>query len=128
MNDSQREQIILNYINAYNLFDVDRMVKDFDEAILFENVRNKIRTDSLQGLEAFKEQAIEAKNYFSQRTQTILKMAHFEQNSIIDITYHAVLAIDFSDDLKAGYVVELQGQSIFEFTEAFKIKKLIDLS
>ncbi len=128
MNAEARESIILNYIAGYNQFDVEQMVQDFDSNIRFENVQNKVVTDTLQGIEEFVHQANEAKNYFTQRTQTILKIEHFEYNSIIDISFQAVLAVDFSENLKAGDRLELLGQSIFEFTEDHKIIKLIDIS
>ncbi|HEX8333984.1 MAG TPA: hypothetical protein VF622_15300 [Segetibacter sp.] len=35
-----REKIIRNYIDGYNEFDVDKMIKDLDEAVTFENISN----------------------------------------------------------------------------------------
>jgi hypothetical protein len=122
-----RESIIQNYINGYNAFDVDKMVEDLDEAILFENVFNGETTMSLTGLKAFKEQAALAKDYFSARTQTIKSFTHLKDETAIEIDYQAILAIDFPNGLKKGDELNLQGKSIFTFSGS-KIIKLTDIS
>ena len=37
---TNREKIIKNYIDGYNQFDIDKMVFDFDDNIVFENIQN----------------------------------------------------------------------------------------
>ena len=34
-----RETIINNYIHGYNQFDTDKMIADFDENFIFENIQ-----------------------------------------------------------------------------------------
>ncbi len=123
-----REPIIKNYIEAYNVFDTERMIRDIDEMILFENVQNGKVNLSISGLEAFKQQADQAKNYFEKRQQTIRSVKHDINISEIEVDYYAVLAMDFPNGLKKGEELKLQGKSIFEFNENNKIIKLIDLS
>lgn len=66
-----RERIINNYIEAYNRFDIEDMVIDFDTSIKFQNISNGTTDMVLDGLNAFKKQAYLAKNLFSERKQTI---------------------------------------------------------
>ena len=124
---TNRETIIQNYIDGYNEFDIYKMVKDLHETIMFENILNGKTTMSLSGLKAFKEQAEESKNYFSARTQTIKSYTHQKDETEIEIDYNAVLAIDFSNDLKAGDELKLTGKSIFTFLGE-KIIRLTDIS
>ena len=120
-----KEKIIRSYIDGYNQFDIDKMVADFDDNIVFENIQNGETSMSLFGLVAFKQQAEQAKLYFSERTQTIKSFIHSENMTEIKIDYAAVLGMDFPNGLKKGQELNLNGKSIFEFDRA-KIIKLTD--
>ena len=123
-----REQIIKDYIEAYNAFDTEKMIRSFDEEILFENVQNGKVNLSISGLETFKQQADQAKNYFEKRQQTIKSVKHVKNVSEVEIDYYAVLAMDFPNGMKKGEELKLQGKSVFEFNDNNKITKLIDQS
>jgi hypothetical protein len=122
-----RETIIKNYIDGYNQFDVDKMVTDFDEKVIFENIQNGVTNMSLKGLIAFKQQAEQAKAYFTERTQTIKLFVHSETATEIESDYNAVLAMDFPNGFKKGHELFLVGRSIFEFHQD-KIIRLTDIS
>ena len=122
-----REDIILQYIDAYNQFQIEKMVRDFDEMIVFENISNGVTNMSLTGIKAFKEQAELAKDYFSERKQTVKSITHRKDESEVDIDYYAVLAIDLPNGLKKGEALNLQGKSIFKFADN-KIIVLTDIS
>ncbi len=122
-----REKIIKNYIDGYNRFDIDKMVADFDDKIVFENIQNGETNISLTGLTAFRQQAEHAKTYFTTRAQTIKSFKHFDDATEIEIDYCAVLRIDFRNGLKSGQELNLSGKSIFTF-EKDKVIKLTDIS
>lgn len=122
-----REKAILNYIDGYNQFDIEKMVADFDENIIFENIQNGLLTMSLIGLKDFIQQAEKAKAYFSKRTQVVNSFNHRDTTTEIEIDYSAILGMDFPNGLKKGQEMKLTGKSIFEF-EDHKIIKLIDIS
>jgi len=124
---TDQKQIIENYINSYNNFNVKGMVKDLADDMVFENISNGKSELKIEGLEAFKNQAGRAKNYFKERTQVIKSWEFNENEVIIGIAYKAILAIDLTDDLKAGDSLELNGISIFTF-ENGKIKSIVDKS
>ena len=123
----EREQIIINYLDGYNKFDIGKMVKDFDENIVFENISNGNTNMLLKGLTAFKEQGEQTKNYFSERMQTILSYEHLNDQTVIEINYYAILANDFPNGLKKGNELKANGKSIFKFS-GNKIIKLTDIS
>ena len=52
-----RETIIRAYVSAYNGFDIEKMVEDLDDSIIFENIQNNTVLLRLDGIAAFKEQA-----------------------------------------------------------------------
>lgn len=124
---TEREKIIQNYIEGYNQFDIDKMIADFDESIVFENIQNGETNLTLNGIQEFKTQAEKAKEYFSERKQTITSFRQDEITAIVDIDYYAVLAIDFPNGLKAGQGLNMKGKSIFQFLDD-KIIKLTDMS
>jgi hypothetical protein len=122
-----KEEMIRNYIDAYNTFDIDGMLTDLDENIKFVNVFNGIVDMTLNGLTAFKEQAEQAKNFFSERTQEITSVVHKEEGAEIAIDYHGVLAADLPNGLKKGTELNLQGRSVFKFS-GDRIVELTDIS
>ena len=123
----QQQSIIEQYVQAYNEFDSDGMTKHLDEDIVFENINNgqvDLRTD---GLEAFKQHAEAAKQYFKERKQSVKSWLFEGQTVTIEIDYKAVLAVDLPNGLKADEVLELKGSSIFEFKDQM-IVRLTDIS
>lgn len=126
-NMTNREMVIKRYIDSYNSFDIANMVADFDDNIVFENIQNGETNMSLVGLTAVKQQAEQAKAYFSERTQTIKSFNHIDNRSEIEIDYNAILAMDFPNGLKKGQALNLSGKSIFEFN-GDKIIRLTDVS
>ncbi|MGY6741398.1 MAG: nuclear transport factor 2 family protein [Cecembia sp.] len=123
-----RESIIFNYIQAYNNFDIDNMVKDMSSNLTFENIANGEMTISLKGVDAFKHQAELALDYFSYRRQEILSYKHDGFNTIIEIDYQATLAMDFPNGLKKGDQLQLKGTSIFKFNKDNQITHLKDIA
>lgn len=122
-----REKIIENYVDGYNQFDIDKMVTDFADHIIFENIQNNETNMSLTGLTAFREQAVQATTYFTTRTQKIRSFKHFEKKTEVEIDYYAILAIDFPNGMKSGQELNLKGKSIFEFSKD-KVVKLTDIN
>jgi len=122
-----KEEIVKNYVEAYSNFDVDNMIANFDENVVFENVLNNETNMLLTGIAAFKQQAEQAKAYFKTREQRIKSIKHSGHAVEIEIDYHAVLAIDLPNGLKAGEVLNLSGKSVFLF-EGDKVIKLTDIS
>lgn len=124
---TNRETIVKNYIEGYNQFDIDKMVANFDDNIVFENTQNGETNMSLIGMAEFRQQAEQAKAYFSERMQTIKSLNHTGQITEIEVDYNAILGMDFPNGLKKGQQLNLTGKSVFEF-EGDKIIKLTDIS
>ncbi|OXA95546.1 nuclear transport factor 2 family protein [Flavobacterium hercynium] len=124
---TEKEKIVHNYIEAYNQFDVEKMIADFDESIVFENSQNGEINLTLNGIKEFTAQAEKGKEYFSARKQTITSFIQDEITAIVEIDYYAVLAIDFPNGLKAGQELNMKGKSVFQFSDD-KIVRLTDFS
>ncbi|WP_247235276.1 nuclear transport factor 2 family protein [Telluribacter sp. SYSU D00476] len=122
-----REEIIRNYVEGYNQYDVDRMVADFDEAVIFRNISDGETTLLLTGLPAFREQAVQATTYFSTRTQTILAFRHQDDQTEVAIDYYGIVNMDFPNGLKKGDTISLKGTSVFTFS-GNKVVQLTDVS
>lgn len=124
---NHREEIIKNYIDAYNNFDVDRMVRDFDASIRFENITAGRTTLIIEGLENFRVQAEATKKVFLKRKQTIKSFKHSKNQTEIEIIYSALVAADLPGGLRKGDTLNLVGQSVFKFA-GNKIVQLTDIS
>jgi len=127
MTQDDYRKIIENYVDAYNHFDVDRMLADIDEEARFENISAGEVTLTTEGKEALREQAGEAAEVFSEREQVISNFQFHGQEVAVDVDFRATLAIDFSEELKTGDRIEMSGKSVFTFRDD-KIIELKDIS
>jgi len=123
---NEREKIVKDYIDGYNQFNCDKMLMDFDENVVFENIQKGEINMSLIGLKALRQQAEQAKSYFTTRSQTIISFKHLGDETEIEIYYHAILGMDFPNGLKKGDELKLKGKAIFKFLND-KIIKLTDI-
>lgn len=118
MTYSYEKKAIEDYINAYNNFDIAGMISNLHDAVVFKNITNGEINLITNGLEEFKAQSEKATAFFSQRKQTITAIQISDQKAEVLIDYHAVLAIDFPNGLKAGDKLVLKGKSIFFFEDS----------
>ena len=108
------KQLVEAYIEAYNHFDVAGMLAPLRDDVVFRNVSNGETTLTLTGREAFRQQAEQATQYFSAREQRVTDWQVNEQRVEVVIDYTAVAAIGFSNGLKPGDSLHLQGKSVFQ--------------
>ncbi len=125
--EEHQKNMIENYVNSYNEFDIDGMTKNLKETIVFENISNGKVDLRTEGLNQFKKQAESAKQYFTKRKQTVESWKFEGLKVIIGIDYQGILAIDLPNGLKAGDTLKLKGISEFEFEDG-KIKSITDKS
>jgi len=103
------------------------MPSDMHDDIKFENISNGEINLTTNGIEEFRSQAEQAKQLFKERNQQITDIKFNTDQVEVLIDYHGTLAVDFSDELKAGDIIELKGSSIFRFKDD-KIIELKDIS
>ncbi len=127
MEYSQRERLIQDYIAAYNSFDVEAMIAYLDDDVRFVNIANDEINLSLMGRRAFWDQAVQAADFFSERKQTVLSYNHTSEETEILVQYHAVLAINLPNGLQKGQILDMNGRSIFKFSDG-KISSLTDIT
>lgn len=129
MENEKAKEIIENYIRAYNNFEIEGMLKDLDEEVVFQNISGGRVNMTTNGIEAFKKQAEEAKQYFKEREQTIKRLQFYENpaEAVAEIDYKGVLATELPGGLKAGDSINLQGKSVFKFRNN-KITEITDIS
>lgn len=125
--DANREQIITDYLRAYNRFDIQGMLANLHPEIEFVNISNGETNLTLKGIEEFRERAELAKTIFTERHQVVLSMKSQSNTTEVEIDYRGVLAIDLPMGLKKGDTLELKGKSIFRFSDG-RIVQLTDIS
>lgn len=121
------KQIVLAYIEAYNRFDVDGMVADLHDEVVFQNITDGEVNLTTTGKESFRQQAEQAKQYFSQREQRVTNWQVAGNRVEVLIDYTGVAAIEFPNGLKPGDTLQVQGKSVFQF-EGSKIISIEDIS
>ncbi|MFS0556551.1 nuclear transport factor 2 family protein [Brevibacillus sp. 179-C9.3 HS] len=127
MTNEAVKEIIENYVQAYNSFDVDGIVKRLHTDIVFRNFSNGELDTETRGIEAFRELAEKSANMFSSRRQVMIDYKAMDDKVEVQIDYEGTLAIDLPNGLKAGDTIQLQGKSIFQM-KAGKISLIEDYS
>lgn len=127
MENSTKQNLIEQYIEAYNNFDVEGMLAGLHNDVVFKNIANGEINLQTDGIEAFRNQAEQAKAFFSERTQTITSIRFDESETEVEIDYIAILAMDLPNGMKTGDRLELKGKSIFRFLDG-KIIEIQDIS
>jgi ketosteroid isomerase-like protein len=127
METSQAKKLVTDYIEAYNAFDVAGMLRHLHEEVVFRNISDGEVNLTTTGKESFRQQAEQAKSYFSQREQRITDWQFADNRAEVRIHYSAVAAVDFPNGLKAGDTLQLQGKSVFQFADG-RIISIDDIS
>jgi hypothetical protein len=127
MTDEEKKNLGENYIRAYNDFDVEEMLSNLHDEIIFKNISSGETTLELTGIEAFRKQAQQVVGFFAEREQKIENIVFSENGCEIDISYKAKFAADLPNGLKAGDEINLKGKSIFSFADG-KISEIHDIS
>ena len=124
---SETKEIIENYVEAYNSFDVPRMVKLLHKDILFRNISNGEVNMETNGTQKFRELAEKSTKLFFSRRQTIIDCSAIDNKIEVIIDYEGILAVDLPGGLKTGEKMQLTGKSVFRIEEG-KILLIEDYS
>ncbi len=127
METQQKRALIEYYLDAYNSFDVKRMVAAFHPDIEFKNVSGGKVSVIASGIEQFRVLAEQSEKMFSSRQQSIKTFEATGDQASIEIDYTGVLAVDLPNGMKAGDTLQLTGHSDFIFQDQ-KIYRLTDYS
>jgi hypothetical protein len=127
MTNEEKKKAIVEYIDAYNSFDIDGMLSFVHPEVVFQNVVDGKVTIETVGVDQLRRLAIESKSLFSFRQQDITSFSFIEGRVTAAIDFEAVLAVDFSNGMKAGDSLRVAGRSEFEFSDG-KLSKITDIS
>ncbi|MEO8999605.1 MAG: nuclear transport factor 2 family protein [Rhodanobacter sp.] len=127
MADSEKRILIEQFIDAYNRFDVGGMSSLLTPDVLFENVDDGQVTAATSGIAEFQQLAERSKALFSERKQTITALKFRPASVLASIAWRGVFAIDVPNGPVAGTVIELAGESEFEFAGE-RISRIVDRS
>jgi len=125
--DRPPRQQIEHYLQAYNAFDVTGMLRDLHPDLTFEHIADGEVTLSLQGIDAFRQQADQAAQLFRLREQRIEAFRFEDDRAEVAIDYRGTLAVDLPNGLKAGDELKLKGKSVFRFQDG-RIIHIQDIS
>lgn len=127
MKEENMKKIVDEYIKAYNGFNVDEMLRNVHEEVVFKNIANDEVNLELNGKDELKRQAELAVTLFEKRKMEIT--AHKIEGNVLEnkINFIGVLAIDMPDGHKKGEMIELKGKSLFKFKDN-KIILIEDIS
>jgi hypothetical protein len=116
---------IESYINDYNRKDIDAMLVNFADDVIFESVSNTSGVIKVNNKKELSELAFMSVEYFSERRQSVLSWVIDAEQIAIEINYWCKIAKDLPNGKKAGEEMTLRGASFFTFKEGL-ITRLVD--
>jgi hypothetical protein len=116
---------IESYINDYNRKDIDAMLVNFADDVIFESVSNTSGVIKVNNKKELSELAFMSVEYFSERRQSVLSWVIDAGQIAIEINYWCKIAKDLPNGKKAGEEMTLRGASFFTFKEGL-ITRLVD--
>lgn len=127
MKKENMKKIVDEYIKAYNEFNVDEMLRNIHEEVVFKNIANEEVNLELNGKNELKKQAEMAVTLFEERKMEVT--AQKIEGNVLEnkINFIGILAIDMPDGPKKGEMIELKGKSLFKFKDN-KIILIEDIS
>jgi hypothetical protein len=114
---AEQKRLIEGFLDAYNSFDVDGMVKLLHPDCMFQNISGQEITASARGLAEFRELAEKSKALFSSRCQKVLYFESAGAKATVGIAFEGRLRADLPNRLKAGDALKLEGKSVYEFQD-----------
>jgi len=137
MENLDARALIIEYIAAYNAFDLERMLAVLAPGVRFEHYAGGELTAQAQGIAEFRALAEEASDVFAERQQSVTRWDSADSGTgisvdsgtgiSVDIAYRGKLARAIPGGPPAGTVLELAGVSEFGFADG-KISRIVDRS
>ena len=119
--------LVEKYLDAYNSFDIERMLALVHPSVEFKNVANGAVNAQATGIDAFRQLAEQSKTLFSIRKQTMTSFQGSGDGAVITVTFRAVLAVDLPSGMRQGQELNISGRSEFTFRDG-NIVRIIDVS
>lgn len=117
--------VIQAYIRAYNDRDTGAMLACLAPDIAFSNISGNQVTASAAGKTEFGKMAEAALGYFAARKQTVVNAITVADTTLIEVDYHATMAMDLPNGWKKGEEISLKGRSLFDLKDG-QILRLVD--
>jgi ketosteroid isomerase-like protein len=127
MNPAEMRDLIQQYIDAYNCFDVEGMLATVHPEVEFRNVSKGEVTAAAMGIDALRSLAEESKMLFSEREQTVSAFDSGDDCANASVGFRAMLACDLPNGMKKGQELRLTGRSEFRFRDGM-IFQITDIS
>ncbi|MGZ7134298.1 MAG: nuclear transport factor 2 family protein, partial [Methanobacterium sp.] len=115
MKEKLMKKIVDQYYKSYNKFNIDGMIKNIHEDMVFKNIVNGEVNFELKGKEAFKNQIEEAFALFKNRKMKIVEQKFGDDIVENKIDFKGVLAVDIPDQFKKYDLIKVQSKVIFKF-------------
>jgi len=125
MIDAARHALIDAYIDAYNHFDIERMLALVTDDVRFEHHTGDELSVATSGKAELEKLARVGAALFASRHQKLVRMHEEGTVVIATIDFHGEIAEDIPDGPGAGSIIEMQGTSEFGFHNG-KINRIID--
>lgn len=107
-----QQEMIVDYINAYNRFDIPAMLACLTADVKFEHYDRHVLQLSVTGLNEFEQVARQSSTIFSSREQRILSLHKHDLGVSVEVSFSATMAAD-----QQSALIKANGSSEFRFKD-----------
>jgi steroid delta-isomerase-like uncharacterized protein len=125
MIDAARHALIDAYIDAYNHFDIERMLALVTDDVRFEHHTGDELSVATNGKAELEKLARVGAALFASRQQKLVNMHEEGTVVIATVDFRGEIAEDIPDGPGVGSIIEMEGTSEFGFQDG-KINRIID--
>ncbi|WP_043528205.1 nuclear transport factor 2 family protein [Litchfieldella xinjiangensis] len=115
--ENEKRVLIDHYLDAYNAFDIDRMLAVMHDRIEFSYVLNGQRSARALGKEQFRRLAEHSRTLFSSRHFEVLRYRLDDEPAAVDMDFEGVMAFDLPDGPQKGETLALESRMEFDFSD-----------
>jgi hypothetical protein len=112
-----RSDIVRYFIQEYNSFNIDGMMKHLHPEVKFKNISGGKTDIETNGKEEFEKLASSSAAIFNSREQQIISIKEDGNKVVVDIEFRGILAAEMPPGLKAGETLVIKGKSEYTFQE-----------
>jgi predicted ester cyclase len=127
MTENQMLEVVYDYVEAYNTYDIARMAWHLDECVHFSNTFQGLLNRDTKGLEKFREQALASSELFENRKQEITSLVLKPESITATISFEGIARKNLGQQLRKGESLFISGKSTFEFKNG-KVVRIEDVS
>jgi len=128
MDKEEIRNIVLKYIDAYNVCDIEKISSLLDKDITFKNIANNTTIATAEGISSFTDMISKSTSIFSERNMELITISVENNEVFFETFFTGILNKDLNENILSGDELRIDGHSEFKFNDKNLIYSITDYS